>query len=188
MDLVWEDEDTVEKEHEAAIGKESEPEKECEPPVEAREVRIRTTPAWMESYVSGEGLSEDDDMANMAMVDSTDPTTFREAVKHEKWRQAMEKEINSIEKNKTWELTTLPAGAKRIGVKWIYKTKLNEAGEVDKFKARLVAKGYLQEYGIDYNEVFAPVARMDTVRMILALAAQRGWVVYHLDVKSAFLY
>lgn len=86
------------------------------------------------------------------------------------------------------ELTSLPTGAKRIGVKWIYKTKLNEAGEVNKYKAQLVAKGYLQEYVIDYNEVFAPVARMDTDRMVLALAAQRGWVVYHLDIKSAFLY
>jgi hypothetical protein len=71
-------------------------------------------------------------------------------------------------------------------VKWIYKTKYNEKGEVEKYKARLVAKGYAQEYGVYYEEVYAPVARMDTVRMILALAAQRGWCVFQLDVKSAF--
>ncbi|KAL8106255.1 hypothetical protein AgCh_029879 [Apium graveolens] len=187
LDQVWDEEEIIEDKNEITIGQESELEKESKP-VEAREVRIRTQPAWMESYVSGEGLSDDKEMANMAMVQSTDPVTFKEAVKHEKWRHAMEKEVKSIEKNETWELTNLPVGAKRIGVKWIYKTKLNEAGEVEKYKARLVAKGYLQEHGIDYNEVFAPVARMDTVRMILALAAQRNWVVYHLDVKSAFLY
>jgi hypothetical protein len=75
-----------------------------------------------------------------------------------------------------------------IGVKWIYKTKYNEKGEVDKHKARLVAKGYSQKYGIDYNEVFAPVARWDTIRAILALAAHKGWNVFQLDVKSAFLH
>jgi hypothetical protein len=100
----------------------------------------------------------------------------------------MDLEINSIEKNQTWTLTDLPAGCKKIGVKWLYKTKLNELGEVDKYKARLVAKGYSQQYGMDYTEVFAPVARMDTVRMIVALAAQRNWTIYQLDVKSIFLH
>ena len=64
-------------------------------------------------------------------------------------------------------------GAKKTGVKWIYKTKLNESGEVDKYKARLVVKGYTQEHGIDYTKVYAPVARMDTVRMIIAFATQK---------------
>ena len=75
----------------------------------------------------------------------------------------MDAEMRSIEKNETWDLIELPKGAKRIRVKWVYKTKLNELGEVDKHKARLVAKGYAQEYGVDYEEVYAPVARMDTV-------------------------
>lgn len=70
----------------------------------------------------------------------------------------------------------------------MYKTKLNELGEVDKYKAMLVVKGYAQEYGVDYTEVFAPVARMDTVRMIIAVAAQNGWGIHQLDVKSAFLH
>ena len=71
----------------------------------------------------------------------------------------MDLEIEAIEKNETWQLTTLLKGAKKIGVKWVFKTKLNEKGEVDKCKARLVAKDYAQQQGIDYNEVFAPVAR-----------------------------
>jgi hypothetical protein len=73
-------------------------------------------------------------------------------------------------------------------VKWIYKTKLNESGKVDKLKARLVAKGYDQQHGVDYTEVFAHVVRIDTIRMIIALAAQRSWLIYQLDVKSAFMH
>jgi len=83
----------------------------------------------------------------------------------------MKLEIQSIERNNTWELTELPIGAKTIGVKWIYKTKLNEEGNVKKCKARLVAKGYSQTTGMDYTEVFAPVVRWDTIRSILAVAA-----------------
>ncbi|GKV14990.1 hypothetical protein SLEP1_g25791 [Rubroshorea leprosula] len=104
------------------------------------------------------------------------------------WQKAMAEEIGSIKRNQTWKLTDLPKGHKTIGVKWIYKTKLKENGAVDKFKARLVAKGYKQEFGIDYQEVFAPVARMDTIRLVIALAAQNSWPIYQLDVKSAFLH
>ncbi|XP_074347509.1 putative mitochondrial protein AtMg00820 [Apium graveolens] len=100
----------------------------------------------------------------------------------------MDAEMKSIEKNSTWYLTELPAGAKKIGVKWVFKTKFNENGEVEKYKAHLVAKGYAQEYEIDYEEVYPPVSRMDTVQMLLALAEQRGWTVYQLDVKSSFLH
>lgn len=100
----------------------------------------------------------------------------------------MDAEMRSNGKNETWDLIELPKGAKRIGVKWVYKTKLNELGEVDKYKARLVAKGYAQEYGVNYEEVYAHVARMDTDRMILALVAQRRWCVFQLDVKSTFLH
>lgn len=81
----------------------------------------------------------------------------------------------------------LPKGSKPIGVKWVFKTKLNENGDVEKHKARLVDKGYAQRYGVDYTEVFAPVARLDTIRVILVVAAQCGWEVFQLDVKSAFL-
>ncbi|KAF0906244.1 hypothetical protein E2562_009249 [Oryza meyeriana var. granulata] len=74
-----------------------------------------------------------------------------------------------------------------IGLKWVYKLKRDEQGAVVKHKARIIAKGYIQQQGIDYDEVFAPVARMESVRMLLAVAAQRGWLVHHMDVKSAFL-
>jgi hypothetical protein len=95
--------------------------------------------------------------------------------------------INSIEDNNTWDLVNLPAGHKPIGLKWVYKLKKNAIGVVVKHKARLVAKGYVQREGVDFEKVFAPVARLDSVRLLLALAAHEGWLVHHLDVKSAFL-
>ena len=81
----------------------------------------------------------------------------------------------------------MPAGHKAIGVKWVYKLKKDPNGKIIKHKARLVAKGYVQEKGIDYDEVFAPDTRLETVRLLLVLLAQQGWDVHHLDVKSAFL-
>lgn len=152
------------------------------------EGRVRGPPSWAIDYVTGEGLSDEDGLNAMIMLTEDDPLTFEQAVKSKKWRDAMMAEIESIEKNKTWELTILPKGVKPIGVKWVFKTKLNEKGEVDKYKARLVAKGYAQQYGVNYTEVFAPVARLDTIRLILALAAQNNWDVFQLDVKSAFLH
>ncbi|CAL2277745.1 unnamed protein product [Prunus armeniaca] len=99
----------------------------------------------------------------------------------------MENEIEMIETNKTWELVDRPSDKLVIGVKWVYKTRLNLDGTVQKNKARLVAKGYSQKPGIDFNETFAHVARLDTIRTLVALAAQKGWKLFQLDVKSAFL-
>lgn len=101
-----------------------------------------------------------------------EPTQFEEANRNGNWRQAMEMEIESIRKNETWELADLPKDHKAVGLKWIYKLKKDPSGKIIKHKVRLVAKGYLQKYGVDYKEVFAPVARIETVRTILAYAAQ----------------
>jgi 6-phosphofructokinase len=99
----------------------------------------------------------------------------------------MEEEMKSIEENKTWSLVDLPAGHKPIGLKWVFKVKKDEHGAIVKYKARLVAKGYIQRQGIDFDEVFATVARLESVRLLLAVAAHEGWEVHHMDVKSAFL-
>lgn len=99
----------------------------------------------------------------------------------------MQEEIFSINKNNTWMLCDLPTGKKAIGLKWIFKIKHDSNGEIQKHKARLVVKGYSQRAGIDFKETFAPVARFETVRIFLALAAQRHWTVHQFDVKSAFL-
>jgi len=118
---------------------------------------------------------------------NTDPLSFNEAVTEEKWIEAMDEEIHAIEKNDTWKLTYLPENKKAIGVKWVYKTKKNVKGEVQRYKARLVAKGYKQREDIDYGEVFAPIARLETIKLMISLAAQHRWKIYQLNVKSAFL-
>ena len=82
----------------------------------------------------------------------------------------------------------LAEGGKKVGVKWIYKTKFNENVEVNKYKAMLIAKGCTQQHGVEYTEVFAHLACMETIRFVVALAAQKSWFIYQLDVKSAFLY
>jgi hypothetical protein len=103
------------------------------------------------------------------------------------WMQNMKEEMDAIEDNQTWTFCALPQGHRAIGLKWVFKLKKNDLGEVVKHKARLVVKWYAQRRGIDYDEVFAPVARLDTIRLLIALAVNRGWEVHHLDVKSAFL-
>ncbi|XP_034674498.1 uncharacterized mitochondrial protein AtMg00820-like [Vitis riparia] len=120
-------------------------------------------------------------------VDELPIKGFEEAIKDEKWWVAMQDELNMIEKNNTWELVDRPLHKKPIGVKWVYRTKLNLDGSINKYKARLVVKGYEQMFGVDFFETFAPVARLDTIRMLLAIAAQKEWRIYQLDVKSAFL-
>nr|GEU80601.1 ribonuclease H-like domain, reverse transcriptase, RNA-dependent DNA polymerase [Tanacetum cinerariifolium] len=117
-----------------------------------------------------------------------EPRNYKEAAQDKKWIEAMQIEIDSVNKNKTWKLATLPDNQKAIGLKWVFNTKRDGNGKIIKHKARLVANGYVQEHSIDYDEVFAPVARMETVRLILALSAYHRWEVHHLDVKSAFLY
>ncbi|KAD4584618.1 hypothetical protein E3N88_22219 [Mikania micrantha] len=117
-----------------------------------------------------------------------EPMNFSEAAGKKEWEEAMRSEIASIERNNTWKLTNLPAGHRPIGLKWVFKIKRDSKDQITRHKARLVAKGYVQQHGVDYEEVFAPVARLETVRLVLALSAQRGWTVHHLDVKTAFLH
>jgi hypothetical protein len=124
----------------------------------------------------------------MVAVGDGEPATFEEARHEQSWIKAMREEMASIEQNQTWKLVDLPRGHRAIGLKWVFKLKRNEAGNTIKHKARLVAKWYVQQQGVDYDEVFAPVARMESIRVLLAIAAQEGWFVHHMDVKSAFLH
>lgn len=104
---------------------------------------------------------------NLTMV--TEPTSYKEACKHIEWIQAMNLELDALVNNNTWELTDLPPATRPIGCKWVYKVKLKSDGTVERCKARLVAKGYNQELGIDYTEVFSPVANLVSVRVFKPL-------------------
>jgi hypothetical protein len=121
------------------------------------------------------------------MLAAEEPQDMDEVNADAAWRTAMDEEMASITENKTWELASLPRGCKAIGLKWVFKVKCDTTGDIVKHKARLVAKGYAQREGVDFEEVFALVARMETVRLLLALAADSGWEVHHMDVKSVFL-
>ena len=112
------------------------------------------------------------DVHVVCLLAGAEDVKFEEVVLDERWKKAMDEEIGSIEKNETWELTDLPTGVRPIGVKWVYKKKTNANGEVERHKAQLMVKGYKQQKGIDYDEVFAPVTRMETIRLLFSLAAQ----------------
>ena len=120
-----------------------------------------------------------------------DPSNFNEAIsiKEEKsqWIDAMQQELKSIQENNTWVLVDLPPGRKAIGCKWVFKKKLNEKGEIERYKARLVAQGYNQKFGVDYDAVFAPVVKQTTTRILFSIAGKQKMHLYHFDVKTAFL-
>ena len=100
----------------------------------------------------------------------------------------MNEELLALEANKTWELVPAPIGASVIGSKWIYSIKVHFDRCLDRYKARLTSQDYMQEYGIDYEETFAPVANMTSVRTLLCVAAARNWPLLQMDVKNAFLH
>lgn len=125
--------------------------------------------------------------SGLCLLAADEPANVDEALGDERWNKAMEAELEAIEENNTWMLSELPKNHKAIRLKWVFKVKRDPDGSIVKYKARLVAKGYAQLQGVDYEEVFAPVARMETVKMLLALAAYANWQIHHMDVKSAFL-
>ncbi|GJT16838.1 putative ribonuclease H-like domain-containing protein [Tanacetum coccineum] len=117
-----------------------------------------------------------------------EPTSIAKALEDSDWVAAMQEEMQQFINQKVWTLVPLPAGKNAIGTKWILKNKRDARGIVVRNKARLVAQGHRQEEGIDYDEVFAPVARIEAIRLFLAFASYMGFLVYQMDVKSAFLY
>ncbi|GJR97839.1 retrovirus-related pol polyprotein from transposon TNT 1-94 [Tanacetum coccineum] len=117
-----------------------------------------------------------------------EPKKISQALKDESWVDAMQEELLQFKIQKVWILVDLPFGKKEIGTKWVYRNKKDERGVLVRNKARLVAQGYRQEEGIDYDELFGPVARIEAIRIFLAFASYMGFIVYQMDVKSAFLY
>ncbi|GKC20702.1 putative ribonuclease H-like domain-containing protein, partial [Tanacetum coccineum] len=121
-------------------------------------------------------------------VTDHEPKKVIQALKDPSWIEAMQEELLQFKLQQVWTLVDLPYGKRAIGTKWVYRNKKDERGIVIRNKARLVAQGYTQEEGIDYDEVFAPVARIEAIRLFLAYASFKDFVVYQMDVKSAFLY
>ena len=115
------------------------------------------------------------------------PKIVKDALENEYWNKSMNKEIGQVEKKNTWTLAPRLKNKNLIGTKWVFRNKLDENGEITRNKARLVCKGYAQEEGLDYGETFAPIERMEGVRTLLAYATYKGFKVYQMDVKFAFL-
>lgn len=138
-------------------------------------------PGWMTDYVT----------YALPVVDEGIPVTYSGAihsVERDNWENAMRDEMDSLHKNETWVLAKLPKGKKAIGCKWVYAKKEGSQENEVRYKARLVAKGYAQKEGIDYNEVFSPVVKHSSIRILLALVAQYDLDLVQLDVKTAFLH
>ena len=128
--------------------------------------------------------------ANVVQLSLDPPQTMQEALTRpdsQQWQEAIKAEFNSLEKNKTWLLTPLPPNRKSISSKWIFKIKTKADGSLDKYKARLVARGFTQIQGIDYTDTFSPVVKLNSIKVLLALATQHNFEIHQLDVKTAFL-
>ncbi|GJS39187.1 putative ribonuclease H-like domain-containing protein [Tanacetum coccineum] len=161
-------------------------------PVQTRSSLKKITEAHaLVSYIQAHQRSNHKDQQHClfaCFLSQFEPRKVSEALEDGSWVEAMQEELLQFKLQQVWVLVDLPNGAKVIGTKWVYRNKKDERGVVVRNKARLVAQGHRQEEGIDYDEVFAPVARIEAIRLFLAFASFMGFIVYQMDVKSAFLY
>ncbi|KAM0052273.1 putative RNA-directed DNA polymerase [Helianthus debilis subsp. tardiflorus] len=142
----------------------------------------------LSNFVSYDKFS-DSHKAFLAAISAHDePKSYQQAMQDQKWIDAMQSEIKALEENGTWTVEDLPIGKRAIDSKWVYKIKYKPNGEIERYKARLVAKGYTQMEGVDYHDTFAPVAKLVTVRSLLAIAVKKEWIIHQLDVNNAFLH
>ncbi|GMH16026.1 hypothetical protein Nepgr_017867 [Nepenthes gracilis] len=128
----------------------------------------------IKNHISYQKLSPTFRHFSATITSHSEPQTYAQAIRNEKWREAIENELNALEQNKTWTITNLPFGKKAIGCRYVFKLKFNSDWSIERYKCRLVAKRYTQQEGIDYHETFSPVAKLTTVRCLLAIAAIRG--------------
>ena len=124
----------------------------------------------------------------MSTIIQNEPSSFSDAVKHQVWKDAMTKEYESIMKNDVWEVVPRPQDKTVVTSRWLYKIKHVVYRSTEKYKARFVARGFCQKEGLDYDEIFAAVARYTTIHMIITLVASQGWNLHQMDVKTAFLH
>ena len=124
---------------------------------------------------------------NVAFTSQVEPRKVDDAFLEVEWVNAMHEELEQFERNEVWKLVPRPEHVNVIGTKWIFKNKLNEEGKIIRNKARLVAQGYVQDEGIDYEETYAPVARLDAIRLLLSFACANNFRLFQMEVKSAFL-
>ncbi|CAN1754083.1 Retrovirus-related Pol polyprotein from transposon TNT 1-94 [Linum perenne] len=171
-------------------------------PPPRRSTRARNIPVHLKDYhldcsitrhslasvVSYAHLSDSYRDYALAVVVTQEPNSYSEAVKDLCWRTAMEEELSALDANQTWDIVPLPSGKKPVGCRWVYKIKLRSDGTIERHKARLVAKGFTQVYGIDFLDTFSPVAKINSVKSLLAVASAKQWHLQQMDVSNAFLH
>jgi hypothetical protein len=145
-------------------------------------------PYSISSFLSYNKLSSAHKHFSLFVSSIVEPQYYHQVVHHAEWREAMSKEIQALELNNTWTVVDLPPSKRPIGCKWVYKVKLKSNGSIERYKARLVPKGYTQCECLDYYETFSPIAKLTTVRTLLAVAAARNWHIHQLDVNNVFLH
>ena len=122
------------------------------------------------NYISTHRLSESYAYTVNQLSNVFIPSNIQDALADQKWTKAINEEMEALQKNNTWELCQLPIGKKKVGCKWVFTVKLKADGSIDRYKARLVAKEYTQKYGVDYQETFAPVTKMNIIRILISIA------------------
>jgi Reverse transcriptase (RNA-dependent DNA polymerase) len=135
-------------------------------------------------------ITRDLEVAMAGIEPFGEPRTLKEAERRPdwpKWQEAVSEKISRLERFGMWELVTPPSNAKIVGCRWVFRLKHNANGDIDKHRGRVVAKGFTQQFGVDYVETFAPVAKLTLIRVIIALAASEDWELHQMDVKSAYL-
>jgi hypothetical protein len=173
---ITEEDKTVEEEEEKSNDEEIKTVKE-------KRQRIKT-----KRYQPGEYDTQS--LFSKACFHTFEPFTYEEAINSQnerKWREAINAELDALDENETWEISNLPKGKAALRTKWVFKIKKNINNEPERYKARLVAKGFDQEEGIDYKETFAPVVRIQAIRLLIAVAVNEGLKIHHVDICTAFL-
>jgi len=173
------------------------------PPLPRNSTRNKTTPSYLQdyvcnsfqsttyhisSYLNHNKLSTNHSSFVFSLHTHNEPKTYAEANKLDCWKKVMQVELMALEQTGTWSLVDLPPNVKPIGCIWVFKIKRNTDGSIERYKACLVAKVYTQIEGLDYFDTFSPVAKLTTVRMVIALASIKHWHLHQLDVNNAFLH
>ncbi|KAA0037323.1 Beta-galactosidase [Cucumis melo var. makuwa] len=156
-------------------------------PIALRKGTRSCTKRSISNYVSYENLSPQFRAFTASLDSTTIPKNIYITLKCSEWKNVVMEEMKALEKNNTWEICVLPKGHKPVGCKWVFTLKYKADGTLDRHKARLVAKGFTQTYGVDYSETFSPIAKLNTVRVLLSIAVNKYWSLYQLNVKNAFL-
>ena len=148
----------------------------------------KTSSYPLSAYVTDAIFSEKHQAFLAAITVAESPRSYNEAVRDPFWNNVMGTEIGALEEQGTWDVTDLPPGKKALGCRWLYKYKFNADGMIERGKSRLVVCGNKQVEGEDYEETFAPVAKLTTVRTLLEVAVAMSWEVHHMDVHNALLH